>query len=80
MTQEPLHDLPPAASLVLTHHGGPDDSGTCAAPSRGALSSRHRAAIGPLSDVAIRQKVTIIPIRAIRGARIPKTWLAFEAF
>ena len=26
------------------------------------------------------QKVTIIPTRAIRGARIPKTWFAFAAF
>jgi hypothetical protein len=32
------------------------------------------------ADSASRQNVTIIPIRAIRGARIPKTWLAFAAF
>ena len=35
--------------------------------------ANHRALVD-------RQKVTIIPIRAIRGARIPKTWFAFAAF
>jgi hypothetical protein len=29
---------------------------------------------------SIPQNVTIMPIRAIRGARIPKTWFAFAAF
>ena len=43
---------------------------------------RHlqESASAPAVRCSAAQKLTIIPIRAIRGARIPKTLFAFAAF